>query len=210
MDFAKDRDALDINDEYMFGKSLLVCPVTKPMYSKQKIQGKDTTNVEDFNEIKKAEVYLPKGIEWYDFWTGEKIKGGQEISKQAPIDVIPLYVKAGSILPIGPDVQYAEEKKWDNLEIRIYPGADGKFVLYEDEFDNYNYEKGVYSTITFEWDDAKKELIIGEGKGSFPGMFAERKFNIIKVSKEIGAGMEVVGRFTQVVTYEGKEVVVNL
>jgi alpha-D-xyloside xylohydrolase len=194
----------------MFGKSLLVCPVTKPMYSKQKIQGKDTTNVEDFNEIKKAEVYLPKGIEWYDFWTGEKIKGGQEISKQAPIDVIPLYVKAGSILPIGPDVQYAEEKKWDNLEIRIYPGADGKFVLYEDEFDNYNYEKGVYSTITFEWDDAKKELIIGEGKGSFPGMFAERKFNIIKVSKEIGAGMEVVGRFTQVVTYEGKEVVVNL
>ena len=210
MDFAKDRDALDINDEYMFGKSLLVCPVTKPMYSKQKIQGKDTTNVEDFNEIKKAEVYLPKGIEWYDFWTGEKIKGGQEISKQAPIDVIPLYVKAGSILPIGPDVQYAEEKKWDNLEIRIYPGADGRFVLYEDEFDNYNYEKGVYSTITFEWDDAKKELIIGEGKGSFPGMFAERKFNIIKVSKEIGAGMEVVGRFTQVVTYEGKEVVVNL
>ena len=107
-------------------------------------------------------------------------------------------------------MQYAEEKKWDNLEIRIYPGADGKFVLYEDEFDNYNYEKGVYSTITFEWDDAKKELIIGEGKGSFPGMFAERKFNIIKVSKEIGAGMEVVGRFTQVVTYEGKEVVVNL
>jgi hypothetical protein len=141
-DFAKDKKALDINDQYMFGKSLLVSPVTKPMYSKARIDGKDTVNVEDFSAIKNKEVYLPAGTDWFDFWTGEKSSGGNKVTKQTPLDIVPLYVKAGSIIPIGPSVQYAEEKKWDNLEIRIYPGANGKFVLYEDENDNYNYEKG--------------------------------------------------------------------
>jgi alpha-D-xyloside xylohydrolase len=210
MDFAKDKQALDINDQYMFGKSLLVCPVTKPMYSKISVQGNDTTSVEDFSKIKNEEVYLPKGIDWYDFWTGEKFTGGRTLNKETPIDIIPLYVKAGSILPIGPKVQYATEKKWDDIEIRIYPGADGKYVLYEDEFDNYNYEKGNYSTITFTWYDVKKELAISDRKGSFPGMLNERKFNIVKVSTNNGIGIDIVEKYDKIVTYEGKKVVIGL
>ena len=165
---------------------------------------------EDFSKIKKEEAYLPKDTGWYDFWSGEKISGGQKVSKEAPIDIIPLYVKAGSIIPMGPEIQYATEKKWDNLEIRVYPGADGKFVLYEDELDNYNYEKGVYSTIIFQWDDANKELTIGERKGSFPGMLEERKFNIVKVSSKAGTGMEAVDKYEKVVDYKGDKVTVKL
>jgi len=202
MDFAKDKQALDINDEYMFGKSLLVCPVIQPMYSK------DTK--EDFSTIKTRQLYLPKGADWFDFWTGEKNIGGQTIVKETPIDIIPLYVKAGSILPIGPKVQYATEKKWDNLEIRVYPGTDGEFTLYEDENDNYDYEKGAYSTIIFKWDNEKKTLTINDRQGSFPGMLTERKFNIVKVAAGTGTGMDTVKTYDKVVTYKGKKVVVNL
>jgi len=123
---------------------------------------------------------------------------------------MPLYVKAGSILPIGPKVQYATEKKWDNLEIRVYPGADGEFTLYEDENDNYDYEKGAYSTITFKWDNEKKTLTINDRQGSFPGMLTERKFNIVKVAAGTGTGMDAVTTYDKVVTYNGKKVVVNL
>ena len=147
----------------------LVSPVTNAMYVKPGVSGKDTVQVEDFSNIKSKETYLPAGNDWFDFWTGEKFSGGNKVSKQTPLDIIPLYVKAGSIIPVGPNVQYAEEKKWDDLEIRIYPGANGKFVLYEDENDNYNYEKGVYSTISFNWDDKKKTLTISDRNGSFPG-----------------------------------------
>ncbi len=194
MDFAKDKQALDINDEFMFGKSILVCPVTNSMYSK------DTK--EDFSSIKSKELYLPKGADWYDFWTGAKQAGGQTIAKETPLDIIPIYIKAGSILPMGPKVQYATEKKWDNLGIRVYPGANGEFTLYEDENDNYNYEKGAFSTITFNWNDAKKTLTINDRKGSFPGMIAERKFNISIVGAD--------KKFDNVVTYNGKKVAVKL
>ena len=210
MDFANDKDALDINNEYMFGKSLLVCPVTTPMYSKIVIRGNDTTKVEDFSKIKSEEVYLPKGTSWIDFWTGEKLNGGQTISKETPIAIMPLYVKAGSVIPIGPKVQYATEKKWDDLEIRIYPGADGVFTLYEDENDNYNYEKGIYSTITFSWDDAKKELTINDRKGSFPRMLKDRKFKIILVGKDKGVGINSVETYDKEITYKGDKVIVKL
>jgi alpha-D-xyloside xylohydrolase len=202
MDFVKDKQALNINDQYMFGKSLLVCPVTTSMYSK------DTK--EDFSMVKTRQLYLPKGADWFDFWTGEKYIGGQTINKETPIDIMPLYVKAGSILPIGPKVQYAEEKKWDNLDICIYEGADGEFTLYEDENENYDYENGVYSTIIFSWDDAKQTLTISERKGSFPGMLEERKFNIIKVSKGKVAGDGVVDEFDKVITYTGQKKSVKL
>jgi alpha-D-xyloside xylohydrolase len=176
------------------------------MYSKP-----DTTvNVEDYSKIKTHEVYLPKGTDWYDFWTGEGSKGGQTVGKETPIDIIPLYVRAGSIIPIGPRVHYATEKKWDNLEIRVYPGADGEFTLYEDENDNYDYEKGMYSTITFKWDDAKKVLTINDRKGSFPEMLNDRKFSIVKVSNENGIGMVTVRRYDKVVTYNGRRVLVKL
>ena len=195
MDFSKDKQALNINNEYMFGKSLLVCPVTKPMYSKIIGNGNETAIVEDFSKTKDEKVYLPKGPEWIDFWTGENYSGGQTVMKETPLDIIPLFVKAGSILPLGPIVQYATEKKWDNLEIRVYLGADGEFTLYEDENDNYNYEKGMYSTITFVWDNANKALTINDRKGSFPGMLGERKFNIVCVAKNKGTGMSGVEKF---------------
>jgi len=202
MDFSNDKQALDINDEYMFGKSLLVCPVTSPMYSKE--------TKEDFSSIKSRELYLPKGTDWYDFWTGEKFIGGQNLKKDAPLDIMPLYVKAGSIIPIGPTVQFATEKKWDNLEIRVFEGASGEFTLYEDENDNYNYEKGVYSTITFNWNDAKKVLTVSDRKGSFPGMLATRKFTIVKVNVSDGTGMNVAVKPGKVIDYTGMKVIVKL
>ena len=202
MDFSEDKQVLGIDNEYMFGKSILVCPVTISMYSK------DTK--EDFSSIKSMEVYLPKGADWYDFWTGEKINGGQKINKECPLDIMPLYIKAGSILPIGPDVQYATEKSWDNLEIRVYKGADGTFTLYEDENDNYNYEKGQYSTITFNWNNEKGSLTIDKRKGSFPGMLNNRKFKIVIVSTKNGKGMEKIEKYDKLVDYSGKEISIKL
>ena len=202
MDFPKDKQVLDINDQYMFGKSLLVCPVTKPMYSKE--------TKEDFSTIRTRELYLPIGTDWYDFWTGEKYTGGQIVNKETPIDIIPLFVKAGAIIPVGPKVQFATEKRWDNLEIRVYEGANGSFSLYEDENDNYNYEKGAYSTITFNWNDSKKTLTINDRKGSFRGMLTDRNFNIVHVTKNKGTGLDAVENFAEVVSYSGKKTTIKL
>ncbi|MGE4568224.1 MAG: TIM-barrel domain-containing protein [Bacteroidales bacterium] len=202
MDFASDPLALDINDTYMFGKSLLVSPVTERMYVSD---GK-----EDFSTVKSKSLYLPAGTRWIDFWTGKSVSGGATVSKEAPLDIMPLYVKAGTILPIGPDVQYAEEKRWDNLEIRVYPGANGEFVLYEDENDNYNYEKGQYATIRFVWNDAKQTLTIAQRSGSFEGMLENRTFNLVKVSDQKGAGMEPTRAFDKVVSYTGQPLTLKL
>lgn len=211
MDFAKDKNVLDINDQFMLGKSLLISPVTNPMYvKKHAVEGKDSIFVEDFSTLKMKETYLPGSSDWYDFWTGEKVAGGQKVKKETPIDIIPVYVKAGTIMPIGPDVQYAEEKKWDNLQIRVYPGADGKFVLYEDENDNYNYEKGTYATITFSWDDKKRTLTISDRNGSFPGMLTSRKFSFVVVTASKGGEGKTVVEADAEVTYTGKKVTVTL
>jgi len=209
MDFPNDKNALNLNDEYMFGKSVLVSPITNPLYVKPSITGRDTIQVEDFSTIKSKETYLPAGTDWYDFWNGEKLSGGNKVTKQTPLDIIPLYVRAGSVLPIGPNVQYAEEKKWDNLEIRIYLGANGKFVLYEDENDNYNYEKGIYTTITFDWDDKKKTLVINDRRGSFPGMLDSRKFNIVIVNASKGGGENMVTQPDKEISYSGKKMTVK-
>ena len=198
MDFSYDPKTLDINDQFMFGKSLLVCPVTTPMYSK------DTK--EDFSAVGTRELYLPAGVDWYDFWTGSKYHGGQTLKKEAPVDIIPLYVRAGTILPIGPEVQYATEKKWDGLEMRIYTGADGRFTLYEDENDNYNYENGAFSTISFSWNNAKKTLTIGERKGSFPGMSEIRTFRVIIVSEQVETGADKSPKNQKEIIYNGKEI----
>ena len=129
-------------------------------------------------------LYLPDNSTWFDYWTNERHEGGQTVTKEAPIDIIPLYVKAGSIVPFTVEkVQYATEKPWNRLEIKVYPGADGKFVLYEDEFDNYNYEKGKYTEIPFTWDDAAKTLTIGERTGEYNGMIGKRTF-VVKVAGE--------------------------
>jgi len=215
MDF-DDKRVKDMNNEYMFGKSILVAPITNAQYTPEIVvkttaengwDKKDSENdnksaLVNFTQTKSAKVYLPAETVWYDFWTNEKINGGQEITKETAIDIIPLYIKSGSIIPFGPKVQYATEKKWDNLEIRVYTGANGSFTLYEDENDNYNYEKGAYSTITFTWNDAKKALTINDRKGSFSGMLTSRKFNVVIVA----AG----NKYNKVVTYIGKKITVKL
>ena len=190
MDFRDDTDAVDKPYEYMFGKAFLVAPVTE-------------AGISEWN------VYLPGSTNWYDFWTGKQYTGGQTIETDAPLDKIPLFVKAGSILPIGPKVQYASEKKWDNLEIRIYEGNDGRFTLYEDEGDNYNYENGVYSTITFSWNDTGKTLTIDDRKGSFPEMLTKRKFNIVRINKAKEKGMAAFERFDKEIIYTGEKVVIE-
>ena len=206
MDFASDKKVWDINNEYMFGKSILVCPVTDSMYTSR---SNGETKV-DLNTIKKQKLYLPNGTQWFDFWTGEKLNGGQEIEKETPIDIMPLYVKAGSILPLGPLEQYSYEKKPDSLEIRVYEGADGSFTLYEDEGDNYNYEKGKYSTIDFIWNNKTRTLTIKDRKGSFPGMLQKRTFNIVVVNNKSGIGVEAPAGFNKKALYEGKMVTVKL
>ncbi|OFY22113.1 MAG: xylosidase [Bacteroidetes bacterium GWF2_40_13] len=209
MDFANDKQAININDEFMFGNSILVNPVTEPMYWKNVAQGKDSVMVEDFSLVKTKSVYLPNGTNWFDFWTGEKYSGGQKVLKKVPLDIIPLYVKAGTILPWGPKVQFAAEKNWDNLEIRIYEGANGEFNLYEDENDNYNYENGKYSIITFKWDDKQKSLTIDDRKGSFVGMMSDRRFNIVFVCPTKGTGSELTEKYDIAVSYSGNKKVIK-
>lgn len=191
MDFNGDTEAINQQYQFMFGKSLLVTPITEAGITQQN-------------------VYLPKASTWYDFYTGTSYKGGQTIKADAPLDKIPVFVKAGTILPIGAAVQYASEKKWDNLEIRVYEGANGSFTLYEDEGDNYNYEKGAYSNIELVWDDEKKTLTIGERKGSFTGMLAEMKFNIVLINKNKPAGYNSSVKFDKEVKYSGKKIALKL
>lgn len=214
MDFPHDKKVWNMTDEYMFGDNLLVAPVLEAYYTPELVTTTDentgwdrketfdiaTDAAVDFLKPVKAPVYLPAGTAWWDFETGEKFTGGKTMEKEAVIGTIPVYVKAGSILPLGPDVQYAEEKPWDNLEVRVYPGADGSFTLYEDEGDNYNYEKGQYSEIEFKWNDKKRELTVGDRRGSFPGMIAARTFRV----KVAGSDKEAA------VTYTGKAVTTKL
>ena len=155
------------------------------------------------DKMKFREVYLPQSASWYDFWTGKKYEGGQTIQAPAPIDIMPLYVKAGSIIPMGPFLQYTTEKPADPIELRIYTGANGEFTLYEDENDNYNYEKGAFSEIPIKWEEATKILTIGERKGDFPGMIKTRKFNIILVNENFGNGVEITSKPNQTIKYDG-------
>ena len=171
MDFAKDRKAMALSDEYLFGPSILVHPVTEPVL---------TDGTASLTGVTAAPftTYLPAGTYWYDFHTGERLEGGRDFTREYGISEIPVFVKAGAILPMGPAVQYTSEKPWDALEIEVYPGADGKFTLYEDEGDGYGYEQGAYSTIDLSWDDAAGRFEIAARKGAFPGMLAERDFVI--------------------------------
>ena len=183
MDFRADTQVNGIGNQFMFGPSLLVNPVTT--------SGATSRN-----------VYLPAGTGWFDFWTGASYTGGQTISAAAPIETMPLYVRAGAILPYGPPIQYAMERV-DPTELRIYPGANGSFTLYEDEGDTYNYESGTHATIPFTWDDTAKTLTIGTRVGSFPGMLAQRTFRLVFVTPQHGVGLAVNTPADVVVTYNG-------
>jgi len=196
MDFSNDPAVHDMGGEYMYGKSILVVPVTEGFYAK----GRRENAKADFSTIQKFPVYLPEGADWYDFWTENKLKGGSSFEREVPVDIMPIYVKAGSIVPFGPEVQYATETSWKELSICIYPGRDAEFVLYEDEFDNYNYEKGVYSTIRMIWDESKRTFTIEKQNGEFPGMLKERTFSV-----------RLAGSKTETkVPYTGKQVQVKL
>ena len=200
MDFQNDVMVYDINDQFMFGPSLMISPVVEKGVNNRKI-------------------YLPEGDGWYNFWGGNYLSGGQTIVEQTPIETIPLYIKAGSILTLGPDVQYATEKT-DPIEIRIYEGADGEFELYEDENDNYNYENGQFSKIKFTWDDTNKIVTIAEREGEFPGMKPEHTFHIELFKKEsilhtwtgleIESGADLVDEPDQIIKYTGEKIEVTL
>jgi alpha-D-xyloside xylohydrolase len=206
MDFPADRRVLDINNQYMFGKAFLVAPVTDSLYTTHASQGTQS----HFDAVKQWSVYLPDGANWFDFWTGQELSGGQYIKRDAPIDLMPLYVRAGSVVPMGPFQQYTAEKSMRELEIRVYDGANGRFTLYEDENDSYNYEKGFYSTIPFSWDDSARTLTIGSRKGHFAGMDSNRVFKVVLVRENQGVGPAVPATFTKVIGYSGKPVVVKL
>ena len=197
-DFRNDPGVQHIPDEYMFGPAFLVNPVTEQLYSgTHAAAGKHT-----------RDVYLPAGTQWYDFWTGQQQKGGQTISAEAPLNIIPLYIRAGSVIPMGPAMEYATQRSADTIELRIYTGADGTFEMYEDENDNYNYEKGRFASFVFNWNDKTKQLFISDRKGNFDGMLTNRIFNIVLVKGMHGSGIDGSPATDKSIRYTGKAVTV--
>jgi alpha-D-xyloside xylohydrolase len=171
----------------MFGPAILVNPVLKA------------------NATRRS-VYLPPSPRWYDFWTGESMSGGKEIDAEAPLDRMPLYVRAGAILPMGPEIEYAAQDPSGPIELRIYRGADGQFDLYEDAGDSYDYEKGQHSVIPIRWNDGAGALTIGGRQGSFPGMVEKRIFRIVVVGVGHGIGGDVTSGVDKEITYGGTEI----
>lgn len=192
MDFNGDEKVLDIKDQWMFGSALMACPVGE--YQKYS-----------------REVYLPKQKGWYDFYTGAYHAGGQTIVADAPYDKIPVFIPEGAILPIGPEMQWSDEKKPELIDLYVYAGKDGSYTLYEDEGTNYNYEKGKYAVIDFKYDDARKQVTIGARKGSFDGMLQKRRFNIILVDQKKQQGVNLrKSPKGKVVKYAGQAITVKL
>ena len=183
MDFRADQATWDIGDEFMFGPAILVSPVL-------------TEHVTD------RRLYLPAGAEWYDFWTGNRTQGGKEITAPAPLDRIPLDIRAGSILPLGPSIEYAGQAS-DPIELRVYPGANGQFNIYEDQGDSYAYEHGAHAVIPVHWDDSSRTLTIGARQGSFPDMKPDHTFNVVIVGSGHGIGGEPTANPDKTVHYNG-------
>ena len=212
-DFAQDKKVWNMTDEFMFGRSILAAPIVNPQYTEEKIirtnamTGWDRQTASDgspvgtidFSATKSATKYLPKGAKWYDFWTNKLYNGGQNVTLETTLDRVPMFVRAGSILPLGPEMQYVGEKSWDNLELRLYPGADGAFTLYEDEGDNYNSEKGQYTTILITWKNAMRTLTIGTRQGQYNGMLQTRQFTVVMPDGK-----------TKTIDYNGTETTVNM
>ncbi|EHQ25312.1 glycoside hydrolase family 31 protein [Mucilaginibacter paludis] len=200
-DFRKDNLVYNIKDQFMFGGAFLVCPVTSPMYYAPGDSVLNTVN-------KSRTLYLPAGTKWFDFWTGKQYQGGNTIVSAAPIDHIPVFVKAGSIVPMGPVMQYSAEKPDAPWEIRVYPGADGKFTIYEDEGDNYHYTEGKFATWQLSWNDKIKELMIEARKGAYTAMKTARVLHVVLVKE--GVGIDLNEGNGRIVEYDGKKVTVRL
>jgi len=189
MDFRGDVRAENIGDQFMYGPAFLVNPVTEPAASTRRL-------------------YLPQA-RWYDFWSGASADGGQAVDAAAPLERMPLYIRAGSIVPMGPDQEWSTQKQADPIELRVYRGADADFTLYEDENDSYHYEKGVYATIPFHWDEAQQVLTIGERHGKFPGMLGNRAFRIVFVGDNHGVGVGPTDQPDKTVQYSGEGISVT-
>lgn len=191
MDWRTDPKVWNIGNQFMFGPSILVSPVTQEGATSRWL-------------------YLPPAAGWYDFWSGKRVSGDQRLEVSAPLDRIPLFIKAGSILPMRPEIEYADEDPAAPIELRVYRGADGNFDLYEDEGDNYDYEKGMHSIISMHWDDATGTLNIGARQGSFPGMIKEHEFRLVVVAEDHGAGLAVSTKFDGEVNYNGTAVTIKV
>jgi alpha-D-xyloside xylohydrolase len=188
MDFRADTNVFDIGDEYLFGPALLVNPVTA-------YQARDRS------------VYLPRTAGgWYDFWSGQPVAGGQTITAPAPYDAIPIYVRAGSIVPTGPELKYTNEKPADPITLYLYTGANGAFTIYEDDGLTYDYARGAFSRIPIQWNDTSHTLTIGKRAGAFAGMLKERAFNVVLVSKDKPVGFSFSPVPDRSVKYNGKPV----
>ena len=186
MDWRTDPKVWNVGDQFMFGPAILVSPVLKANAARRP-------------------VYLPRGV-WYDFWTGKSVEGGQEIEAEAPLDRIPLFVHGGSIVPMGPQIEYAEQDPAGTIELRIYRGADGRFDLYEDAGDGYEYQHGQHSVIPLRWDDRSSVIRIGARQGSYPGMITKRVFQVVLVDGKHGAGVGVTDSPNLAIEYDGKEI----
>ncbi|WP_437917898.1 TIM-barrel domain-containing protein [Sphingobacterium sp. LRF_L2] len=191
MDFPKDTAVFTINDQYLWGPSLLVNPVTS-------------------RGMTSRDVYLPKGKDWYDFYNGRKYIGGQHIDAAASYERIPVFVPAGAIVPWGEPLQYSEEKPQDKLTLLVYDGADGEFTLYEDAGDNYDYEKGLYSMIKIKYDNKKGTLELAARQGEFPNMLKYRHFSVLLVSEKQPIGVDMNLKGTRTIKYSGKRLSVSL
>jgi len=189
MDFMDDAAARDIRDEYLFGNAFLVAPVYQ-------------------HKARSRPVYLPAGAAWYDFHTGKRLEGGQQLDAAAPLNRMPLYVREGAIVPVGPDVQYSSEKPGGDITLFVYTGANGSFELYEDDGVSYGYEKGEFSRIPMRYDAAGGTLVIGARSGSYPGMPEERTFHVRWI-KDGAKPSDLDARPDATVSYKGAEVAVK-
>ena len=191
MDFTADAAVNNIGDQYMFGPALMVAPVYE--YG-----------------ARERSMYFPAGAGWYDFYSGKFVEGGQQLVVDAPYERIPLYVRQGAILPMGPDMQYSDEKPAEEITLYVYAGANGEFTLYEDENVNYNYEKGAYAMIPMNYNDADGTLTIGARQGEFPGMLKERTFRVVKVSADTPVGVGAKSAKAVEVKYNGEAQTIQL
>ena len=199
-DFRTDEKVYNIPDQYMFGPAFLVNPVTEPLFT-----GRNAAN-----KAKSRKVYLPAGTTWYNFWNGETLAGGQTIDADAPLGQMPLFVRAGSIIPMGPNVEYAAQKTSGATELRIYPGANGNFRFYEDENDNYNYEKGASATFNILWNDKLKQLTLSSRQGKFNGMQKTRVFHIVMVKAGHGTDTIIEAKPDKIITYNGTAIIIQI
>ena len=191
MDFNGDPHVYNIKDQWMFGPALMACPV-------------------GYYKARNRSVYFPRQSGWYDLYTGEFIAGGQRLIVDAPYERIPVYVREGSILPFGPALQYSDERPAELINLYVYAGSDGQFLLYEDEGTNYNYEKGKYATIDIHYDDASRTITFGKRNGSYSGMLKQRRFNVVLVSRDHALPLNLDNPQGVMVEYKGKAVSVKL